>query len=300
MPSFDYSKSQIKKAIGQNHPTSTDNAIARYNGVTGKLQNSLAKVADNGRLQLTNGIENKGDLILASNNQYLAAYHPQAARYGYFAGYNGAGDRGFYFGYGNGGSTINLALDTATQVDIIGGKMTFGSDAWQLATGGGIGKIIKSDELGNASWADAIVPLGTFGQRGAATRVLEWFNNVAPPANSYLHIDTGLDTATMSRMFLFHLQGYPYGATSIYDVKYAGYCYSASGVIHNKKISQRNDTAEVTDTLIYKGSNGHVYLRFKVNNFYYSTFWLDSYVVGNGTVFPPSQFSATYDVAATL
>lgn len=79
--------------------TTTNTAIARFNGETGALQNSTVYVDDYGDLTMTSGDNlHYPTLGFVTNN----------------------GNRGAYLGYGDGSTTFNIGSDHATILDIIG------------------------------------------------------------------------------------------------------------------------------------------------------------------------------------
>ena len=85
MPGFNYSRKiaedAVNAAVAANHPASTNNAVARYDGSTGKLQNSSAIIDDSGRIRLQNGITVVGgDVSTGTHNSYFMPYHAGEGR----------------------------------------------------------------------------------------------------------------------------------------------------------------------------------------------------------------------------
>lgn len=58
-------------------------------------------------------------------SSYINVRYPDDTHYGYIAGTNGSGARGFYLGYGNGGTVVNLVIDAADLLQISGGNVDF-------------------------------------------------------------------------------------------------------------------------------------------------------------------------------
>lgn len=110
----------------------------------------------------------------------------------------------------------------------------------------------------------------------------------------YHHIQVELDTAVASHnhMFLFNVKGYGYAASEIIDIDYGGYFYSANNTLL-AQIINNNSSSNVTDELMYIGTNGKLYLRFKLNNTGYTGFRINSFNIGNGKSYTSDEFTVT-------
>lgn len=100
--------------------------------------------------------------------------------------------------------------------------------------------------------------------------------------NDIFHIKLPYRIYADTAMFYIKAEGYSHGSSEIIDIVWAGYCYQpANGIVNNK--TNINNSSSITAGQ-YSGSDGYVYLWFKVPNPYYTTFKLDTIRVGNGTL----------------
>jgi hypothetical protein len=119
---------------------------------------------------------------------------------------------------------------------------------------------------------------------------------------TYIHIRTPFRPDDESRMFHFTVSGYAYNSENIHkiiDLKFAGYAKDGSVT--------RADVWDATmafglangyfQPAVYKGSDGHVWLRFWVKDKYFMTYRVDSMFVGNGRVVQAGELSQQTNVA---
>ncbi|MDD3497988.1 MAG: hypothetical protein PHH24_00585 [Candidatus Moranbacteria bacterium] len=68
------------------------------------------------------GYQVDGKWAISADNNWHRAQYSDNTRYGYFEGRRQDGTRGFYLGWGNGGTVVNLGLDNANYLDITGNQ----------------------------------------------------------------------------------------------------------------------------------------------------------------------------------
>jgi len=73
------------------------------------------------------GLSTGGHEAISSGNYRHTANYTNDNNYGYFEVENNSGTRGAYFGFGNGGSRVDLALDAASNLYITGGNVGIGA-----------------------------------------------------------------------------------------------------------------------------------------------------------------------------
>ena len=83
--------------------------------------------------------------------------------------------------------------------------------------------------------------------------------------------------------FHIHVTGYAYHKSHIIDVIFAGYNYRIAPSLRRVVIEQSHGS-HALETLAYHGSDDHLYLRFRMESTYYTTFRADSMYVGNGYI----------------
>ena len=182
-------------------------------------------------------------------------------------------------------------------------KMIFTNQGFRYPNNSDKQKVLASNEIGDVSWKYSPVPIiHSSNNRHAVVRVFEHFNSAALENESggsagYLHIHTGLFTNIDSKMFHFHVKGYAYGAAEIIDLIFVGYCYKAGDALYHQKVSQRADTALITDVGVYRNvTTKEIILRFaSPTSTYYMTFVIDSQVVGNGSIYQSEDFSMEFN-----
>ncbi len=82
-----------------------------------------------GLIRADGGFQVDAKSVISNNGSVHSAQYPSNTRYGYFEGRNNAGTRGYYLGYGNGSSRVDLVLDAASDLYISGGQVGIGVSA---------------------------------------------------------------------------------------------------------------------------------------------------------------------------
>ncbi len=109
----------------------------------------------------------------------------------------------------------------------------------------------------------------------------------------YLHFRTPMNVAATGGMFHFHIRGYAYGAVTILDEHFVGFCYPA-GLIQTNFSGNMNPHA-------YRGSDDSIYLRVFFPTTYQVTLCIDTQKVGSaGISFPSGSLHAIASTEAEL
>ena len=118
--------------------------------------------------------------------------------------------------------------------------------------------------------------------------------NISDGSNVYLHLKTHMNTAQVSQMFLYDVNGYAYGESNHIAGKVAGYCYATTGNLESV-------SAEGSHGLTaYEGSDGQVYLRMLLASTYYLTLSIDAIRVGNGVLPEVGSLTPIFSTEVTL
>lgn len=89
-------------------------------------ENLVASIDESGIGDFSGGIQVDSYEAIYDNNTVHESRWTSTSNYGYFQGRNSSGDRGFYLGYGNGGTRVDLFLDNAEDLYISGGNVGIG------------------------------------------------------------------------------------------------------------------------------------------------------------------------------
>ncbi|WP_102270657.1 hypothetical protein [Vibrio cyclitrophicus] len=103
-----------------------------------------------------------------------------------------------------------------------------------------------------------------------------WVESHVSNADLYLHFKTPFNTKRRNGMFHFKVQGYAYGQSSSIDETLVGYSYvSSDGLLHVGAEGKH-------EPVVYRASNGDIYLRLKASILYFWTFSIDVMNVSGG------------------
>ena len=143
------------------------------------------------------------------------------------------------------------------------------------------------------------------GQGAISFNLLSYFtvqhsSNAA--AGTWINIRTPFRPDVESKMFHFTVKGYAFALDNthhVIDLRYVG--YARNGGIQSPDVwdatMARGLANGYFEPAMYKGSDGHVWLRFWVQDKYYMSYRVDSMFVGNGRIVRPGELSQVTAVA---
>ena len=140
--------------------------------------------------------------------------------------------------------------------------------------------------------------VGSGGQGTRSLNIVEYITGVSSNVN-YIHLRLPLNPAQASEMFHIEVKGYSLYtyANHIINLTFAGYSFKNQNSVVNASVV---DPTEQYAPAIYKGSDNHIYLRFKPQNTYYTSFVVDAIKVGNGRLFLPGDITVIESSSTTL
>ncbi len=168
----------IGTEAGNNLMMDNNEIFARANGVASPLyiesslltvKNDLTVTGDaavTGVASVTGVTNADGGLVVdgktiihgTSGGVIAAHYTADAVHYGLYEVRNSAGGRGLYFGWGNGGTTAQLVLDTATTLMFSGGTLNMGANRIE-----NVGAPTASTDAATKGYVDATALTATTG-----------------------------------------------------------------------------------------------------------------------------------------
>lgn len=101
--------------------------LAAGNNGGGLAMTNLGNITSNGTVSGNTGFYVDGASVINGTGSVHTARFTDDTRYGYFEARNNSGSRGFYLGWGNGGTQVQFQIDAASRLE-------FGGGVWDMNT----------------------------------------------------------------------------------------------------------------------------------------------------------------------
>ena len=210
-------------------------------------------------------------------------------------------DTGSHLRLDNGGEAAFIRLLTDGSLDLWShGSATNNMISFRQGSGSGE-QVMRLDTSGNL-WILGGLTLGQPTQGQTTFGVVQYFTGDSS-TTEYFHLRMptpfNVDAAT-SDMYHIHVTGYCFSSRIILDLTYAGYRTPPSNGGPHSYFTNVDPLGTTSERLAYHGSDGRLYLRFKVGQVYYCTFRGDSMFVGNGYALTQGDITVVKSTTAQL